>query len=40
MKNEIKNPRIVLEMDNITFFQWLQAIKDFGEKEGDNGKRE
>nr|DAP31844.1 MAG TPA: hypothetical protein [Caudoviricetes sp.]DAQ93356.1 MAG TPA: hypothetical protein [Caudoviricetes sp.] len=32
IKREIKDPNVVLDMSNIRFFQWIQAIKDFEEK--------
>nr|DAR34707.1 MAG TPA: hypothetical protein [Caudoviricetes sp.]DAR69365.1 MAG TPA: hypothetical protein [Caudoviricetes sp.]DAR98072.1 MAG TPA: hypothetical protein [Caudoviricetes sp.]DAX97372.1 MAG TPA: hypothetical protein [Caudoviricetes sp.] len=32
IKREIKDPNIVLDMNNIRFFQWIQAIRDFEEK--------
>ena len=33
VKKEIKDPNIVLDMDNVRFFQWCRAIMDFEEKE-------
>lgn len=34
IKRKIKDPNIVLDMDNVRFFQWIRAIMDFEEKEG------
>ena len=34
IKRKIKDPNIVLDMDNVRFFQWCRAIMDFKEKEG------
>ena len=33
VRNEIKDPNVVLDMSNVRFFQWIQAINDFGKKE-------
>lgn len=38
IKNRVKDPERILNMENSVFFEYMQALKDFGGGE-DNGKR-